>query len=62
LELAEATEDAMRKAHELVTRLSVYALERRYVRQVDRNGINSFRARHTLREIEDERKRLASGS
>jgi hypothetical protein len=60
LELAEEVEDGMKRTHELVTRLSLLSLERRALRQAERNGIESWRAQHTLRELDAERKRLTS--
>jgi hypothetical protein len=60
LELAEEVEDGMKRAHELVKRLDIYCLERKALRQMERNGVSSWRAQHTLRELETERKRLTS--
>jgi hypothetical protein len=60
LELAEEVEDGMKRAHELVKRLDIYCLERKAIRQMERNGIDSWRAKHTLRELDAERKRLVS--
>ena len=58
--MAEEVEDAMRKVHDLVTRLDFYCLERKAIRQMDRNGVDSWRARRTLAELTQERKRLTS--
>lgn len=62
LELAEEVEDGMRRAHELVKRLDLYCLERRAIRQMDRNGVESWRAKRTLHELDLERQRLASSN
>jgi hypothetical protein len=60
LELAEHIEDTLKQAHELVSELSVYCLERKCIRQMDRNGVDSWRARRTLAELTQERERLTS--
>jgi hypothetical protein len=62
LELAEEVEDGMKRAHELVKRLDIYCLERKAIRQAERNGFDSWRCQRTLKELETEKKRLASST
>ncbi len=45
-------------ARRLVTELSLRELERRVIRQMERNGIGSIRAERSLAEYRQERQRL----
>jgi len=45
-------------ARRLVTELSLRELERRVIRQMERNGIDSIRAERSLAEYRQERQRL----
>ncbi len=59
-ELVEGVQDAMRRVDRLVREFSVYSLEQRTGRYLQRNGFSGERATRAIAEVALERKRLAA--